>query len=269
MSTALSHRIGAFIAHTGLSFAEFNRRVGLSNGMIDRVVKEQSSLSLHKASHIFDAFPDLNPTWLLTGKGDMLIEEAPKAPPQPVALVRVELRPSSKLVRRAVPKQTWKGAANVKLLPGVTASAGTGIISDAVTQATTVVPVPGLAPSTGQGYLALTVEGESMEPTLFSGDLLVIDQVLDLQQLAVNKAYVVLTQDGESYVKRLGSIRDQTLNFVSDNVAYPVLKLHLSRVYQIFRVALRLTHQLDSLSSHLQDDKTNAIIARLEALESR
>jgi len=65
-------RLAKFIAHTGLNFASFERRTGLSNGMAGKVVKKKVGLSVDKLNGIFSQFPELSPQWLITGKGEML-----------------------------------------------------------------------------------------------------------------------------------------------------------------------------------------------------
>lgn len=44
--------------------------VGLSNGAIGKALKGMI-LGIDKLENVLTVFPDLNPTWLMTGKGDM------------------------------------------------------------------------------------------------------------------------------------------------------------------------------------------------------
>lgn len=68
-------RLREFIEAKGLSIAGFEKTAGLSNASISKVLKQGSTIGVDKLENILRAYPELNPTWLLTGKGDMLLTE--------------------------------------------------------------------------------------------------------------------------------------------------------------------------------------------------
>lgn len=65
---------------------------------------------------------------------------------------------------------------------------------------------------------ALTVRGDSMEPTIRSGDVLLVDTSKD--RVEDNGIYVVIS-GGYVLVKRVHPRRDGSLMLISDNQAYP------------------------------------------------
>lgn len=69
-----------------------------------------------------------------------------------------------------------------------------------------------------QAARALTVRGDSMEPTLRSGDVLLVDTSKD--RVEDNGIYVVVS-GGYVLVKRVHPRRDGSLMLISDNQAYP------------------------------------------------
>ena len=75
-------------------------------------------------------------------------------------------------------------------------------------------------------YLAATdVRGDSMEPTLHEGDLIIFDRSA---RLVDREAVYVLTVGEDLFVKRLRRIPTQdgtTLSLISDNPAYPEVRL--------------------------------------------
>lgn len=68
-------RLNLFIEHKGLAVSAFEKAAGLSNGYVKKVKKAPSP---DKCEDILKAYPDLNPSWLLYGEGEML-REAPTA----------------------------------------------------------------------------------------------------------------------------------------------------------------------------------------------
>lgn len=68
----LGSRLSKFIESTNMSVRSFEKRVGLSNGLIGNVIKKGASIGTDKLERILETFPDLNPEWLVTGQGEML-----------------------------------------------------------------------------------------------------------------------------------------------------------------------------------------------------
>ena len=61
-------RIQQFIENKGISKYRFYQESGLSNGALDK----GENIGSDKCEKILYAFPELNPEWLLTGRGSML-----------------------------------------------------------------------------------------------------------------------------------------------------------------------------------------------------
>lgn len=65
-------RIGQLINIKGISVRSFEQSIGASNGSIGRAISKHRDISAEWLSKIIDAYPDLNPGWLLTGEGEIL-----------------------------------------------------------------------------------------------------------------------------------------------------------------------------------------------------
>lgn len=66
----INERFEKFFEYKGIKRSEFERRCGLSNGYTRNL---RDSPKSEKMKDILNAFPDLNPVWLQTGEGDMLL----------------------------------------------------------------------------------------------------------------------------------------------------------------------------------------------------
>ena len=70
----VKERLRAYIKTLNISEREFCRRIGVSVSYVNSIRK---SIQPEKLKAITEAFPNLNPVWLMTGDGSML-EETPK-----------------------------------------------------------------------------------------------------------------------------------------------------------------------------------------------
>ncbi len=83
---------------------------------------------------------------------------------------------------------------------------------------------------------ALTVRGDSMEPTIRSGDILLVDTSKD--RIEDNGIYVVVS-GGYVLVKRVHPRLDGSLMLISDNATYPPEDVPAIEA-SVFRVAGRV-----------------------------
>lgn len=67
----VSYRVGEYIEAKGISYYAFENSLGASRGSISKAVKDGKSIGSNVLEKILATYPDLNPEWLLTGKGEM------------------------------------------------------------------------------------------------------------------------------------------------------------------------------------------------------
>ena len=83
MDTTVKERLLAFIQHKGLSKNKFESMCGLSKRYVSNI---SQSISPAVTKKISLTFPELNIGWVLTGDGDMLATDKPRATADTVTL---------------------------------------------------------------------------------------------------------------------------------------------------------------------------------------
>lgn len=69
------HRIKEFIDSKGITNQRFEKEVGFSNGAFASQLKNNKTIGVDKLENIINVYPELNPAWVLTGKGSMIKSE--------------------------------------------------------------------------------------------------------------------------------------------------------------------------------------------------
>ncbi len=79
--------------------------------------------------------------------------------------------------------------------------------------------------SSPESLALISVTGDSMEPTLSDGDVVLVD--LSDKQLDKDGVFAI-QMDGNCYIKRLQLLPAGKLNVISDNTVFPPWELHLN-----------------------------------------
>ena len=186
-----------------LNQREFAELLGVSPSVISNVESGIRQVSKSLQNLMVEKL-NVSPSYLLTGEGPMFTgqEVAPMAPAPSMGIYR------SGGLREL--QETMTG----KLVPFLTqmVSAGPGAELQEYEDSCGLICLPEAAV---KGELrALRVKGDSMEPTLRPGDIVVCDQ----NGWQGDGVYVIRDQDS-AYVKRIRRVREG-LEVISDNTAY-------------------------------------------------
>ena len=71
----ITDRLQSFMDYKGLNPNKITVEAGLSVGLISKSIKNKTGLYSETIEKILSAYNDLNPAWLLTGKGEMILNE--------------------------------------------------------------------------------------------------------------------------------------------------------------------------------------------------
>ena len=67
-------RITDFIKHKNMSMRAFDMSIKVGNGYTSKQSKSGASVGSDVLERIIDTYPELNPLWLITGSGNMIID---------------------------------------------------------------------------------------------------------------------------------------------------------------------------------------------------
>lgn len=206
-------RILKLIDYYDINKSEFYRRTKLSNGFLDKV----KDIGVSKLEQILNSFPDINPIWLLQGKGEMLIHKNDQL--KKVDMVNEEAAQYDTSIQR-IP------------LYGIEATAGVVSIFDDVSSQNPIdyLHIPNLSRCDG----AISVIGDSMYPILKSGDIVAFKKIHDINNVLWGEMYIVsLDVEGETFilVKFIQkSYLEDHIKLVSQNQHHSPKDVHIKNV---------------------------------------
>lgn len=223
-------RLLSYINEKGLTMTDFANKAGLAPNFVTSM---RSSIQRKSLDKIETTYPDLNMTWLMTGSGSMIREDAPKA-------VEPTLEPSAKEMNVepvAQPAETPKGA--VMLYDTLAAANTSHGFSKDINQPLGMVFFPGM-PECDNCVLAW---GDSMYPVYKNGDIIGIKFLpKGRPSFLWGEAYVInfVDSNGEDmlvikYVKK-SEKGDDYIKLVSENDFYDPIDIPLASIRYSARV---------------------------------
>ena len=193
--------------HYDISTAEIAEKAGYDRpqAFYDVMSGKTKKISPKMAEKIKKAFPDINEDWLITGKGNMLVEE-----------------------NCTENTEIFTGY----YLPEVSASAGleTSINNDELKK------IPVTIPGWEKDIIFINVFGDSMYPKFNSGEVIGVKYV-EFQYLNYGYPYVVVFNDGEVFIKIIQPGKDEEhLVLESVNVFYKPKEFHKSLIKSFYSI---------------------------------
>ncbi|WP_435263393.1 hypothetical protein [Tenacibaculum sp. nBUS_03] len=91
-SNEIGERIAHIISNYGESINSFEKKISVSTNSIGAAIRKKSALKSNVLIKILEVFPEINPTWLLVGKGEMLLSDTkPETTSSETTLASLEL----------------------------------------------------------------------------------------------------------------------------------------------------------------------------------
>lgn len=290
----INTRLFDFFTSLNISAREFERAVGMSNGMLGKIKSSNKSFSVDTLEKIFYTFPHLNPTWLVLGQGEMTGENVRKQ-------VRNDVRKGAKAETKhtsfpvhdsttqdhsnthlLVITQDISGQATIPIIPqrasaNYTRAFQSAEVAQEYFKDLSVFTFPIEMLKWGQ-YYALEVDGESMEPNFYNKDVIICKRAERAEWVTLrdNRAYVVVSQDGIQLKRIRFNWKRNFLRCKSDNsFDNPPFDIPVDQIIEIWEVRFKITSHLSIHSGDLQsrilnlEDRFEDIIDELSDLKGK
>lgn len=203
----LKSRLIEFIEYKGLSVQSFEIQCNLSNGAVSKMGNNTRRSTIDKISK---SYPDLNTNWLLTGEGNMLLNNSDLMPQKSFTV--------------GVPYY------NVDFIGGFDL-----VLNDQTTTPEYLIDFK----KYNEATCWCNVTGHSMEPEITHGDIIALKKIEDKSFLPLGEVYAIVTTNGMRTIKRLGPSSDPkcyTLVPTNKSPEYGIQELPKNMIEHIFQV---------------------------------
>jgi phage repressor protein C with HTH and peptisase S24 domain len=202
---SIQERITQFIDSKGVTPYKFCKNVGFSMGYLDK----RGAIGTDKYLKIIEHYPDLNPEWLLTGKGEMLKKDTLVA------------KPTKSL--QGIP------VLQMEAFAGIGDSSVQGANFDTLEDRYVIPLFDGVKID-----FMIPVRGSSMYPKYSSGDVVACRIIKELLFVQWNKVYVIDTLSQGIVMKRLTKGNSaESVVCKSDNKDYDDFEVPLSEIRSV------------------------------------
>jgi phage repressor protein C with HTH and peptisase S24 domain len=250
----ISQRINAIMEYFEKGVQrQFARQIGVAPGRVSELFGERKSKPTAEfLRKVASAYPQVHPSWLLLGEGQMLkSDESPKN----------NFVYASEPRAYAVQEGENRGALLYNL-PTAASYLGQGNSQERA-EPDGIITMPNWLLRSGD-YAVFPVIGDSMEPTFFAKDYVVCRFLPSPEWAYVNddNVAVIVTESRGLQLKRLRLRTDGDEKYVrciSDNRQHQSYNIDLSEVLEIWRFEWRITANAINVTETLNDR-----IARLE-----
>lgn len=182
----VSERVGQYMAKKGISYYAFENSIGASRGSISKAVKEGKSIGSQVLENILSIYTDLNPVWLLTGQGNVFVDNEEILNNKHIETYK--LKTDSYIENQQIPLY------DIEAIAGLVPLFQDSKAQDPIDH----ISIPHLPKCDGAVY----VTGDSMYPLLKSGDIVLYKEIHDVaNEIFWGEMYLLgIDMSGEEYV---------------------------------------------------------------------
>ena len=219
----------------------FIKKINVSNGFLNK----PRAIATDKCEKILQYYPEINPMWLITGDGDMILKKN-NASSEPA--VGYHSKSSTPKVIEINPNASKSNT----LIADVHASAGIGNIIDNHSELEKL-PSIHIPDAPGGLNVAFQIRGDSMYPTIRHLDFVAANKINDPRDIRDGHAYVLIDVDEGILCKRIYSMgADWKIH--SDNPIYPPYNRSKHSIISFFRAFCRFSYDFTDYHDDFREE---------------
>lgn len=216
MNKNFIERLQYYMEMKGINDNQMTVAAGLSVGLLGKLKRNGKGMNSTNIEKILLSYPDLSPTWLLTGKGDMT-----KTAPAPLS--------KDDQTTVAIGRRSDRNEG----IPLIPIDAMAGALSE---NSQTIMEYDCehyVIPMFKGAEFLIPVKGDSMQPKYYSGDIVACKRLSLNTFFQWNRTYVIDSEQGV-LIKRVKRGEDNDhITLVSDNPEYDPFSLEKSSIYSL------------------------------------
>ena len=216
-SSEVAGRIDEYINHKGMNRSRFAEKVGISAAQLFYMISKGKNFGIDKLLTIIECFPELNPNWLLKGEYPMEFAQTNGHSP---SIKTISHPDGIQMEQEGVP------------LFNVEASIEPDTMFNDRKNIEGHISVPGIKGCDA----ALRVFGESMIPILRPGDIVMVNETNDMNQINWGDTHFVVTEELQTLKRLKPGTKDDVISMVSENPEYAPIELSIDKVKRLFHV---------------------------------
>ena len=205
-----------------LSQQEFASRIGITQGALSQLESQKSKLSLDSLLKINRVF-GVDCNWLVTGEGEIFYQPSGSEPQSMDNGYQISREGYIPLIR---------GEAHAGYIENY--------LDEKYLDTLEVYKIPGY--ETG-GYRLFEVEGDSMTPSIYPGEIVVCERLPDTLSIENGALCIVVAEEG--IVAKRTYVYEEDRNMLilkSDNTDYKTYSIPMDSVREVWRVRAKITN---------------------------
>ena len=243
----LAQRIKIIRKQLEMSQTEFANAIGITQTSLSQIEGEKNGISYDVYKAIVGKF-NVDPLWLMDGKGEMYISNEAKKKSGALPLV-VQISGDEEENIVMVDRKAAAGYLQGQSDPDYIAK----------------LPSFRLPGFYGKTFRAFEIIGDSMLPGIHPGDMLVGGYVEELAHIKKGNVYIVVMHDGSIVAKRINPLGNNVFELRSDNLVYEAYAVKADDIGQVWQVEARITKDIDKPD----DNRFLELEMRLKDLETK